>query len=312
MDNEIDLSALRAFHSVVRAGSFAAAARELNAPRSTVAKKVADLEANLGVRLIERTTRSMRITAEGEVLARRASRLLAEASDLRRVLTDAGQAPRGHLRIGMPDLFEQITMGELAASFRRKYPAITLETVITSNTGDLMQSDLDAVIAFGPLQDSTLMSRKLFTGTMSTVAAPDLPGLDNLRHPSDIVHMPLIDVPQHWVRQWVFHQGDVEETVRIEPALSFSSALAALAAAIDGAGIARIPTILANPELSAGRLVRVLPEWSGPSKSVYFIYPSALSVTMRLRYFLDELVAWMAREDERRAELKTPEIARLG
>lgn len=312
LDNEIDLAALRAFHSVVRAGSFAAAARNLNAPRSTVAKKVADLEAVLGVRLIERTTRSMRITAEGEVLARRADRLLSEASDLRRVLSDAGQAPRGHLRIGVPDLFEQITMGALAAAFRRKYPDITLETVATRNTGDLLQADLDAVIAFGPLPDSTLMARRLFTGSLTTVAAPGLPGLDRVQHPRDIAALPVIDVPSHWMSQWVFQQGDCEETVRLSPVLTFGSMLTARDAAVAGAGLTRLPTILAEPEIEAGRLVQILPDWSGPPKSLYFIYPSAHSVTMRLRYFLEELVAWVNQNGGSDRAVSEPVLADAG
>jgi len=289
MDNDLDLTALRVFTSVVRAGSFSAAARELGAPRSTVAKRVADLEASLGVRLVERTTRSMRVTTEGEVLANRAERLLAEATDIRRRLSDAGQAPRGHLRIGVPELFEQITMGRLAAQFRQRYPEITLELVTSRRSGDLIEAELDAIITFGPLPDSSLVARRLARGSMTTVAAPCLPGLSALAHPRDLLGMPLIDVPQNWIRQWAFVRGDEEEVLRIDPVLSFGSMLTALDAALAGAGIAKIPTILARPGLAAGRLVEVLPDWRGPAKDLFVVFPSARSVTTRLRAFLDVL-----------------------
>ncbi len=293
MDNEIDLTALRAFHSVVRAGSFAAAARDLGSPRSTVAKRVADLEASLGVRLIERTTRSMRVTTEGEVLSHRAERLLADASDLRRTLSDSGQAPRGALRIGVPELFEQITMGRFAAAFRRQYPEITLETVISRAAGDLMESDLDVVITFGPLTDSSMVSRRLVSGDMTTVAAPDLPGLNAVTHPRDLTRLPLIDASHHWVRQWRFVRGTEEELLRFAPALAFGSMLTVRDAAREGAGVAKIPTILATPEISDGRLVEVLPDWRSPGNDLYVVFPSARSVTTRLRAFLDALNQWI-------------------
>ncbi|WP_375690784.1 LysR family transcriptional regulator [Pseudooceanicola sp. LIPI14-2-Ac024] len=289
MDNDLDLTALRVFHSVVRSGSFSAAARDLGAPRSTVAKRVTDLEASLGVRLVERTTRSMRVTTEGEVLASRAERLLADAADLRRRLTDAGQAPRGHLRIGVPDLFEQITMGRLAARFRARYPEITAEFVTSRQPGDLIEDELDAIIIFGPLPESNLVARRLVTGSMTTVAAPDLPGLDTVHHPRDLMRMPVIDVPQHWIRQWVFQRGEEEEVLRITPVLSFGSMLTARDAALEGGGVAKIPTILARPEIEAGHLVEVLPDWQGPAKDLFVVFPSARSVTTRLRAFLDVL-----------------------
>ncbi|GGL88790.1 LysR family transcriptional regulator [Pseudooceanicola nanhaiensis] len=289
MDNDFDLTALRVFHSVVRSGSFSAAARDLGAPRSTVAKKVADLESSLGVRLVERTTRSMRVTTEGEVLASRAERLLADASDLRRRLTDAGQAPRGHLRVGMPELFEQISMGPIAAHFRHRYPEITLELVTSRQPGDLIEAELDAIIAFGPLPESSLVARQLIKGSMTTVAAPGLPGLDAVRHPRDLDGMPLIDVPQHWIRQWAFVRGDEEEVLRITPVLTFGSMLTARDAAVAGGGVTKIPTILARPEIAAGRLVEVLPDWRGPAKDLFVVFPSARSVTTRLRAFLDVL-----------------------
>ena len=99
MDNDLDLTALRGFRSVLREGSFSAAALALRVPKSTLSKRVADLEADLGVRLIERSTRTLRPTQEGEVLAARADRLLGEAEDIRRALGESGGTPRGHLRL---------------------------------------------------------------------------------------------------------------------------------------------------------------------------------------------------------------------
>jgi len=149
--------------------------------------------------------------------------------------------------------------------------------------------ELDAIIAFGPLPESNLVARRLVRGSMTTVAAPDLPGLSELRHPRDLLRMPLIDVPQNWIRQWAFVRGDEEEVLRIDPVLTFGSMLTARDAAVEGGGVAKIPTILARPEIAAGRLTEVLPEWRGPAKDLFVVFPSARSVTTRLRAFLDVL-----------------------
>jgi DNA-binding transcriptional LysR family regulator len=122
MDNDLDLPALRAFRAVVREGSFSGAALALRTPKSTLSKRVADLETDLGVRLIERTTRRLRITAEGEVLAARADRLLGEADDIRRAMGEQGSTPRGHLRIAVPQVMGHVMMGGIAARFPRRPP----------------------------------------------------------------------------------------------------------------------------------------------------------------------------------------------
>ena len=115
MDKDLDLSALRAFRSVLREGSFAAAALALRVPKSTLSKRLADLEAQLGVRLIERSTRHLRPTREGEVLASRTDRLLEAAEDIRRVLVESGGQPKGPLRLAGPQVLGHLMMGQSAA-----------------------------------------------------------------------------------------------------------------------------------------------------------------------------------------------------
>ncbi|WP_265518640.1 LysR family transcriptional regulator [Nitratireductor luteus] len=304
MDNELDLAALRVFHAVVREGSFAGGARRLGVPRSTASKRVVDLERLLGVRLIERTTRQMRVTTEGEVLALRAERLLAEAGDIRRSLSDAGQAPRGHLRIAVPQLFGQIMMGGIAARCRARYPEITLEFVFTDRPPDLIEEGFDAMIRFGPLEDSTQVARRISTGAPVLAASPGLAGIETLAHPRDLIRFPLIDVPLHWRQGWTFHREDDVELIRIEPALRFSSMLAARDAAVEGAGITQLPAILARPEIKAGQLVRLLPEWQGAEKSMYFVFASPQSVTTRLRAFLDVLLESLKSRSEATSALE--------
>lgn len=297
MDKDLDLSALRAFRSVLREGSFAAAAAALRVPKSTLSKRLADLESHLGVRLIERTTRQLRPTREGEILASRADRLLEGAEDIRRVLGEAGGQPRGHLRLAMPQVLGNLMMGAIAADFRRQHPEVTLEIHFLDRAPDLLEEGFDGCVRMGPLEDSAQVARRLSYGTALLVAPPDLPGLSRIHRPEDLPEAPLIGLATPWPGGWVLVCGEERVEVAVAPPLRLGSHLAIRDAALAGAGIAALPGIIARPELDAGRLVRVLPGWTTQRKELYFVYPSAQSVTARLRLFIDHLATTMAKSE---------------
>ena len=294
MDKDLDLSALRAFRSVLREGSFAAAALALRVPKSTLSKRLADLEAQLGVRLIERSTRHLRPTREGEVLASRTDRLLEAAEDIRRVLGESGGQPKGHLRLAVPQVLGNLMMGKIAADFRRLHPEVTLEIHCLDRTPDLLEEGFDGCVRLGPLEDSSQVARRLSHGIALLVAHPDLPGLSRVVHPRDLLTVPIIGMALPWPGGLQLQNGDEEVEVPLDPPLRLGSQLAIRDAAIAGGGVAALPTIIALPELEAGRLVRVLPGWTTRRKELFFVYPSAQSVTARLRLFIDHLAAAMA------------------
>ena len=289
MDNDLDLSALRGFRTVLREGSFSAAALALRVPKSTLSKRVADLEADLGVRLIERSTRTLRPTQEGEVLAARADRLLGEAEDIRRALGESGGTPRGHLRLAVPQSIGNVLLGAIAADFRRLYPDVTLEVHFLDRAPDLLEEGFDGCIRFGPLEDSSQVARRLLHGQAMLVASPDLPGLDHLKHPEDLRQFQLVGLAAPWPGGLPLQKDSEEVTLPYDPPLRLGSHLAVRDAVVAGAGVAALPGIVARPDIEAGRLVRVLPDWSTPRKAIYFVYPSAQSVTARLRAFIDHL-----------------------
>ena len=296
MDNELDLSALRGFRSVLREGSFSAAALALRVPKSTLSKRVADLEAHLGVRLIERSTRTLRATQEGEVLAARADRLLGEAEDIRRAFGESGGTPRGHLRLAVPQSFGNVMLGAIAADFRKLHPEVTLEVHFLDRAPDLLEEGFDGCIRFGPLEDSTQVARRLSHGQAMMVAAPDLPGLETLQHPKDLARFDLVGLAAPWPGGLPLQNGSEEITLPYAPPLRLGSHLAVRDAVVAGAGVAALPGIVARPDIAAGRLVRVLPDWSTPRKAIYFVYPSAQSVTARLRVFIDHLARVMGED----------------
>jgi DNA-binding transcriptional LysR family regulator len=296
MDNDLDLTALRGFRTVLREGSFSAAALALRVPKSTLSKRVADLENHLGVRLIERSTRTLRPTQEGEVLAARADRLLGEAEDIRRALGESGGQPRGPLRLAVPQSIGNLLIGAIAANFRKAFPDVTLEIHFLDRAPDLLEEGFDGCIRFGPLEDSSQVARRLTHGQAMMVASPQLAGLDRLRHPEDLRQFDLVGLAAPWPGGLPLQNGSEEVLLPFEPPLRLGSHLAVRDAVLAGAGIAALPGIVARPEIAAGRLIRVLPDWSTPRKAIYFVYPSAQSVTARLRVFIDHLVKAMGED----------------
>jgi DNA-binding transcriptional LysR family regulator len=261
----------------------------LRVPKSTLSKRVADLEAHLGVRLIERSTRTLRPTQEGEVLAGRADRLLGEAEDIRRALGESGGTPRGHLRLAVPQVIGNLLIGPIAASFRKLHPEVTLEIHFFDRTPDLLEEGFDGCIRLGPLEDSSQVARRLLYGQAVMVAAPDLPGLDRLNHPQVLSSLPYVSLAAPWSGGLILQNGTEELTLALTAPLQLGSHLAVRDAAVAGAGVAALPRMIATPEIAAGRLVRVLNGWTTPRKAISFVYPSAQSVTARLRAFIDHL-----------------------
>ncbi|MDQ1847867.1 LysR family transcriptional regulator [Gemmobacter fulvus] len=297
MDNELDLAALRAFRSVIREGSFTAAALALRVPKSTLSKRIADLEALLGTRLFERSTRHLRITQEGEVLALRVERLLGEADDIRRALGEQGGAPKGHLRLAVPPVMGHVMMGRIAAEFRATYPEVTLELHFLDRAPDLLEEGFDGAIRFGPLEDSTQIARLLLHGHATLAAAPGLDGLDRIRHPADLAGFPQVTLAAGWIGPWVLENGGERVEIAQRPGLALGSFLAVRDAVVAGAGVALLPWLLAQPAFADGSLRPVLPDWATPHRGMYFVYPSAHSLTARLRAFIDHLAQSIQRLD---------------
>jgi DNA-binding transcriptional LysR family regulator len=294
MDTDLDLQKLRAFRAAARAGSITAGALALGAPKSTVSKRIADLEGDLGVRLIERTTRAFRVTPEGEVLAARADRLLSDADDIRRSLTEAGHAARGHLRVAVPTLMGHLMMGQIAATFRARHPEITLEVHVLDRAPDLLEEGFDGAVRVGDVEEGSLVARTLLRTSAVAVAAPGLPGAEAVRRPEDLLALPLVGHTMPWGGAWTLvDEGGREVPVPAEPPLRLGSLLAVRDAVAAGAGAAILPLPLVGEDLAAGRLLRLLPGWSGASKPLRFVYPSAQSMTARLRAFIDLLACEM-------------------
>lgn len=289
----MDLNALREFTAVISEGSFAAAARRLNTPKSTVSKRIQDLEAALGTRLIERTTRRLRLTPEGAVVLGRAERILADAEEITEALSGDHSAVRGHLRIAAPTLFGQAVLAPVAALCRARFPALTLECVLQDSQPDLIEDGYDAAIRIGTGQDSALAELPLGSMRRCLVAAPGcLPA--PLADPEDLTDAPTLVQGHGLVQTWHLAGATGPRSVRVAAGLSMSSPAALREAARAGAGVALLPTYAVAEDLAHGALVAVLPAWSGLPRPVALVYPGAQALTHRLRAFADLLAAQVA------------------
>ncbi|HEX4354297.1 MAG TPA: LysR family transcriptional regulator, partial [Polyangiales bacterium] len=168
-----DVDALETFVTVVRLGNFTAAAGALRLPRSTVSQRVARLEESLGVRLLERTTRSVRPTPSGSAYYERCSRILAELEEANAIVKEASTSPRGMLRVASPLLFGQSFLARIAAEFIAKYPAVSIEIVASHRSVNLLEDNFDIAIEVATAaSDSSSMSRLLSGGQLWCCAAP--------------------------------------------------------------------------------------------------------------------------------------------
>jgi DNA-binding transcriptional LysR family regulator len=283
----MDLTALQDFLAVAHEGSFAAAARMRRSPKSTISKRVQDLEAALGARLIERTTRSLRLTAEGALLAERGQRLVEDAHELESLFRDQGAGPHGRLRVSTPQLFGEMFIGEIGARLAASYPRISLEATFHNGPVDLIEEGLDCAVRLGSLQPSSLITRSLARADNRLFASPAMAEmLPRIKHPADLADVPTV---AYAPSQWRLTRGDETETITPKGPLTFGGVLAVKTASIAGAGVAMMPAFLARESSSERTLVPVLAEWSGPHVEISVVYPSAKHLSQRVRAFIDVL-----------------------
>jgi DNA-binding transcriptional LysR family regulator len=277
-----ELRAMAIFATVVRCGSFAAAARALGLTRAVVSHHVGALEAKLGVPLAQRSTRSFSLTPAGQAFSLHCERLLDEASDGIRSMELLRAEPRGEVRITCSHHFGNKRILPALLAFRRRYPAIRLHVAMNDSTVDLVQQGIELAVRAGPLADSALVARRLLVEPTVLCAAPGY--LRRQRLPASAA-----DLEQHrWV---IYPPGQKSVTVRIGGAdvqvavhgdVLTDSAASRLAFVLAGEGIARLPAYDAAPLLASGELLRVLPEAETAPLEIYLVHAQRIGPSARL------------------------------
>ncbi|MET4423805.1 LysR family transcriptional regulator [Bradyrhizobium sp. 956_D2_N1_5] len=283
---------MEVFVRVVDLGGFTQAARKLRLTPSGVSKLISRLETRLGSRLINRTTRKLTLTEEGQAFYQRAVRILGEMEEAEREAA-SGAAPRGRLTVNCNIPFGMLHVLPLIPRFLERHPEITLDLVLTDTLIDLMQERADIAIRVGPLKASRLVARKLGTSRMVVVGTPNyLARFGTPKTPADLTEHRGIGWTFPRIRGgWPFRRGDRTEEAMPPPAARASDGEIARRLALGGVGLARLALFHIGPDIESGRLVPVLQSYNpGDREDIHAVYVGHTApLPARVRAFIDFL-----------------------
>ena len=282
---------LHTFIRVIETGSFSAVARESSTSQSAVTRQVAQLEEHFGVRLFHRTTRKLSLTDDGQVLVARARSLLEQAEDLEETFGKNSGSAVGLVRVGMPVGAALLLVSDFAALLRR-HPGLSVELVVSEQIDNLIGERIDLALRFGQSGDTSLVARAVGTIGANLVAAPAyLERHGAPEHPSDLVnHTCIIQDMGPDSTRWLFNGPEGPVEVEVAGALRSNHNLVVRQAALAGHGIALLGDPLTMPEIHAGRLYRLLPNYIARRRQAFIVYPSRRHLAQRTRVVIDFMV----------------------
>ena len=286
------LEAMRVFVAVVDAGSFVAASDALPMSKAAVSRHVAELEAHLGVRLLNRTTRRLSLTPEGEVFHARCKEVLASVDEAEAEITSRSGEATGLLRVNAPFTFGLLHLAPLWMAFMASHPKLTLDVTLSDRVVDLVEEGFDLAVRIARLPDSSLVSRQIASTRLVLCASPGyLRQHGTPRHPAELAQhqvaaYSLFSMGDNW--SFTGPQGAV--TVKVSPRLRCNNGDTCRLAALRHQGIVLQPSFLVGPDLQAGALVELMPEYRSIELVVYVVYPSRKFVSPKVRLLIDFLV----------------------
>lgn len=280
------------FARLAEAGSFSKAAQELGVSKATVSKRIAELEAELGVALIARTTRRASLTEAGRRVLQRALRIVEEAEAAREEARDARLTPRGRLKVAAPVSFGVSYLGPLLADFMALYPEIDLDVSLADRTVDLVADGYDIAVRIGAMRDSSLVARRLAPVRRLVVGAPAyFEARGRPQRPEELeLHACFIYANSPGAPFWRFTGPDgTRAQVRIEPRMRYDNGDLIHAAVQAGHGLALQPDFLVWRDLTDGRLEAVLEEWRAEPLTLHLLTPPGKGAPRKVRVFSDFL-----------------------
>jgi DNA-binding transcriptional LysR family regulator len=289
------LAGLRAFVKVVELGSFSEAGRQLRLSRSAISKYVAELENDLGVQLLNRTTRHASPTENGQAYFERAVAILADLDAADRSVAHLQSTPRGLLRVNAPMSFGTIKLGPAIADFMARHPELQIQLVLTDEHVDPVQEGLDVTLRIAELESSSLIARKIVAIERAVCAAPDyLARRGTPAHPGELrEHDCLTYGYLSTGNQWKLTGPDGDHWVQPRWRLCANNAQVLCAAAVNGCGIAILPVFIAAEQLARGALRTILADYKPPPLALYAVYPPTRHLALKVRLFIDFLVEWI-------------------
>lgn len=293
----MDFQKIATFIEVMKQGSFTKAARTLNVDESVISRSVSLLETDLGVRLFNRTTRTIAPTDEGQAFFAHVEPLIEELARARSLLQDQGASPQGTIRITSPVSFGVLVVTPLLAKFHKQYPNIQIDYLVTDSVLNLLDERIDVAIRMGHLNDSSFVANKLMGLEYVVCASPNyLKANKAIKKPSDLANQNCLQfLLPGFGSSWRFrHQKTKsEETVSVRGHLRCSNALALKEAALDGSGVALLAHFLIKDELKTGKLNRVLSGFEATAtdfgSNAWIVFASKTYLPKKTRVFIDFL-----------------------
>jgi DNA-binding transcriptional LysR family regulator len=285
------LSGVTVLMAVVEAGSMARAAEALGLTSSGVGRAVARLETRVGVRLLERTTRTMKLTDEGRRFYEAVGPHLDGIEQAAVSAAGSARAVRGRLRVNVDPFFSRVVLAGQVATFLDRHPEVRLELIMRDQVGDLVADGFDLALRFGEPPTGSLVARKLIETRILTVASPGyIERNGRPKHPSEVAHLPCIDfydAVNARPFEWEFRND--REVLPVKPAsrLMVSDVGAMFSACEAGVGIAQIMQLGSSHQIESGRLVDLFPAWPGELFPLYALYPSRQHRAAKVRAFVD-------------------------
>jgi DNA-binding transcriptional LysR family regulator len=298
-----DFEGLAIFAKVVELRSFAEAAAQLKLSKATVSKAVSRIEARLGARLINRTSRRLALTDAGRQLAGRAAHILAEGEAAEDAALAQATVPRGLVRLAVPMSFGVLHVAPLLPEFLATYPEVSVDLHLSDAMVDLIGEGFDAAIRIAILPDSSLVARRLCEVLPYLVGSPAyLNKHGRPQHPVDLTEHRCIGYGYTMTPEtWHFTKDGKSATVRPSGPLRVNNGDAMLPALIAGTGLGVLPEFILRDALAAGRLERLMPDWSLPAGAVYWITPPGGPRPKRVEVLADFLVEKLSRHTKRGA-----------
>jgi len=290
--SDVDLNRVAVFLRVVELQSFTAAAQALGLPKSSVSRSVAHLEEQLGVQLLQRTTRAVQLTEAGRVYFEEASRALSSLEQARETLSQLDGRLQGAVRITAPgDLGAQV-LAPAAVRFSRRTPGIILEFVLTARLVNLVEEGVDLAVRAGPMRDSSLIARKVNGLEPWVFASPAY--LDARGTPTHVEQLAEHDCvlfrPHRGEVEWTLSAPEGTRRVTVRGPIGGDDFTFLREAVLAGAGVGLLPAIQCAEEMARGRLVRLLSPYTGPSAPLHVVWPSARHVPKRVELVREWLI----------------------
>lgn len=285
----MDLNEIAIFAKVVQSQSFTAAGKSLGLPKSTVSRKVSELEERLGTRLLQRTTRSLSLTDAGRAYFQYAARIVTEIEEADLAVTTMQGAPRGLLRVTTPLAFD--LLGPMVSSYLVRYPEVQVQMVSTDRVVDIVEEGFDLAVRAGRLADSSLIARHLGSGHNLALASPKLLAKQSaIKRPQDLERLPALVFGAGAERtRWKLVRKDAEVTVTVQPRFVTNDYRVLMDAALAGVGVGLLPALLCEQAIRERRLQLVLPAWRSHDIPIQAVYPSTRQLSPKVKTFVDHL-----------------------